>query len=168
MSITIITNGETVDFDEIFSGNGEWVEFGGLSYEPFVFSGGYQDVFSGGKTDYADIYAGAYQYNYGSAYSDYVYGVAYTETGAVDSSSYVESGGTQYVYGTADYDTTERYGYQYVENGGFAYGTTNYGGQIVYGTAEDAFDEKWRLPRRHVGRDRLLHIRVFGWCPICV
>ena len=94
-----VESGGTADYTYVESGRlDQYVYSGGLAFEPYVYSGGgaFGEVLSGGKTDYANIYAGGYQYNYGSAYGDCVYGVAYTETGGerADSASYIKSGGT--------------------------------------------------------------------------
>ena len=72
-------------------------------------------MLAGGKTQYTDIYAGGSQYNYGSSYSDYIYGVADVESGGVESSSIIEKGGREYVLrgGTTRYDTVASGGAQY-------------------------------------------------------
>ena len=117
---------------------------GGLGYEAFVSSGGLQEVLAGGKAEYTYVYAGGYQYNYGSAYGDYVYGVAYTETGEDRFGQlHRERRHTQYVYGAAYSDTIERYGYQSVDSGSLAYATTDYGNQSVEsgGTADYTYVE---------------------------
>ena len=67
----------------------------------------------------------------GTVYGADIYGVGYTDSGGVNSSTFVGTDGSQYVYGDSYYATIGYDGSQEVESGGYAYGTIDEYSQLV-------------------------------------